>query len=106
MDVDEVRAGSRNLGRNPNQGGWTGEEEANLETTFCVVGRVDRSGPTAHVEMASPPSSSQCSDVTDFSTSEESDSGVRPSLGSFPMSDSSSARGSPMDLDVGVTLAV
>ena len=54
-----------------------------LNTVVCVVGRirdrghwtfVDRSGPTAHVKMASPPSSSQCSDVTGFSTSNESDS--------------------------------
>ena len=54
---------------------------ADLKTILCVVGRVfdrgrwtfvDRSGPTAHVEMASPPASSQRSDVTDFSTSDES----------------------------------
>ncbi|KAF9645546.1 hypothetical protein BDM02DRAFT_3203518 [Thelephora ganbajun] len=81
-----------------------------LKTVICVVGRVrdrghwtfiDRSGPTAHVEMASPPSSSQCSDVTDFSTSDESDSDSRSSSEGSLMSDLSSTKlnGSPMNLD-------
>jgi hypothetical protein len=81
-----------------------------LNTVVCVVGRVrdrggwtfiDRSGPTVRVEMAGPPSSSQCSDVTDFSTSEESesDSDSGSSSEGSPTSDSSVANGIPMDLD-------
>ena len=79
-----------------------------LKAIACVVGRVydrgrwsfiDRSGPTAHVEMASPPSSSQCSDVTDFSTSDDSDS----ALDSSQTSSSPSSKGSPMDVDVSST---
>ena len=78
-----------------------------LNTIVCVVGRVrdrghwtfvDRSGPTAHVKMASPPPSSQGSDGTDFSTSDESDPG--PSSERSSMSDSPPAGGrdSPMNL--------
>ena len=76
-----------------------------LNAIACVVGRVydrgrwtfiDRSGPTARVEMASPPSSSECSDVTDFSTSDED-----PDEES--VSGSSSTKGSPMDLDASST---
>ena len=79
-----------------------------LKAIACVVGRVydrgrwsfiDRSGPTAHVEMASPPSSSQCSNVTDFSTSDDSDS----ALDSSQTSSSPSSKGSPMDVDVSST---
>lgn len=80
-----------------------------LKTITCVVGRVhdrgrwvfiDRSGPTAGVEMASPPSSSQSSDVTDFSTSDELDSDSASSLGDSSMSVSSSAVSSgAMNLD-------
>jgi hypothetical protein len=81
-----------------------------LKTIACVVGRVrdrgrwtfvDRSGPTAHAKMASPPSSLQCSDVTGFSTSDESDSGPRSLSEGLLMSGSSpvDANGSPMDLD-------
>ncbi|KAF9782695.1 hypothetical protein BJ322DRAFT_1110578 [Thelephora terrestris] len=81
-----------------------------LKTIACVVGRVrdqgrwtfvDRSGPTAHAKMASPPSSSQCSDVTGFSTSDESDSGPGSLSGGSLVSGSSpaDANGSPMDLD-------
>lgn len=75
-----------------------------LKTIVCVVGRVrdrgrwsfiDRSGPAAHVEMASPPPSSQCSDVTDLSTSD----GPESSLESSTASDSSSTDGSMMDID-------
>lgn len=82
-----------------------------LNTITCVVSRVhdrgrwtfvDRSGPTAHIKMASPPSSSQCSDVTDFSTSDESDSDFSPSFegSSTPETSSADLNGSPMDLDV------
>ena len=84
-----------------------------LKMIICVVGRVhdqghwtfiDRSGPTAHVEMASLSSSSQCSDVTDFSTSDESDSGSGSSSESSPALGSSSLNdGSPMDLDTSGT---
>ena len=82
-----------------------------LNTIVCVVGRVrdrghwtfvDRSGPTAHVKMASPPPSSQGSDCTDFSTSDESETGSgSPSNSDSPMSDSSPSgiNDSPMDLD-------
>jgi hypothetical protein len=81
-----------------------------LKTIACVVGRVhdrgrwtfvDRSGSTAHAKMASPPSSSQCSDVTDFSTSDESDSSPGSLSEGSLMSGSSpaDANGSPMDLD-------
>ncbi|KAF9784483.1 hypothetical protein BJ322DRAFT_849234 [Thelephora terrestris] len=80
-----------------------------LKTIACVVGRVrdrgcwafvDRSGPTAHAKMASPPSS-QCSDVTGFSTSDESDSSPGSlSEGSLTSGSSpANANGSPMDLD-------
>lgn len=80
-----------------------------LKMVVYVVGRVhnrrrwtfiDRSGPTVHVEMASPPLS-QCSDITDFSMSEESKSDSNPgsSLESSPMTNSSAANGIPMDLD-------
>ena len=84
-----------------------------LTTISCVVGRVfdrekwtfiDRSRPTAHVEMASPPSSSQSSDVTDFSTSDESDPEHVSSPEELPMDlDSSPADGTPMDLDMAST---
>jgi len=83
-----------------------------LRTIVCVIGRVhdrghwmfvDRSGPTVHVEMATQPSSSQCSDVTDFSTSDESDPGSGPSSESSSVSGSSSNNGSPMDLDASST---
>ena len=83
-----------------------------LGAIACVVGQVydrgrwtfvDRSGPTAHVEMASPSSSSECSDVTDFSTSDESDSGSESSSESSPRSNFSPANGSPMDLDASST---
>jgi len=79
-----------------------------LNTIVCVVGRVydrgrwsfiDRSGPTAHAEMATPSLSSQSSDVTDFSTSDESDSERVSSPETSLMSISSSAGGSPMALD-------
>jgi len=79
-----------------------------LNTIVCVVGRVcdrgrwsfiDRSGPTAHVEMATPSSSSQSSDVTDFSTSDESDSELAASPETSLMSVSSSNGNSPMNLD-------
>ena len=72
-----------------------------LSTIACVVGRVfdrghwsfiDRSGPTAHVEMASPASSSACSDVTEFSTSDESSPEPASSSGN-------SRTGVRMDLD-------
>jgi hypothetical protein len=61
---------------------------------------IDRSGPTVRVEMAGPPSS-QCSDVTDFSTSEESESESDSGSSSegSPTSDSTVANGIPMDLD-------
>ena len=71
-----------------------------LNTVACVVGRVfdrghwsfiDRSGSMAHIEMASPASSSACSDVTGFSTSNETD----PELES---SSECSQMGVPMDL--------
>jgi len=80
---------------------------ADLKTIVCVVGHIhdqghwtfiDRSGPTAHVEMASPPLSSQSSDITDFSTSDESDSDSSSSLEVSPMFISSSTNGSLMDL--------
>jgi hypothetical protein len=79
-----------------------------LKTIACVVGRVydrgrwtfiDRSRPTAGVEMASPPSSSQSSDVTNFLTSDESDSDSASSSEVFSMLVSPSASGSPMVLD-------
>lgn len=79
-----------------------------LKTVVCVVGRVfdrgrwtfiDRSGPTAHIEMATPSSSSQASDVTDFSTSDESDSESASLSETSSMSVSSSSNGSPMNLD-------
>ena len=75
-----------------------------LKAIACVVGRVydqgcwsfiDRSGPMAHIEMASPPSLSQCSDVTNFLTSDNSDS----ALDSSQTSSSPSSKGSPMDVD-------
>jgi hypothetical protein len=78
-----------------------------LKTISCVVGRVydrghwtfiDRSGPTAHIEMANPSSSSQSSDITDFSTSDESDSEPVFSLETSPMLVSSPANGTPMDV--------
>ena len=82
---------------------------ADLMTISCVVGRVfdqgqwtfvDRSGPTAHVEMASPPSSSQSSDVTDFLTSDESDPKQLSSPEESQMdSVSSPADSTLMDLD-------
>ena len=81
-----------------------------LKAVSCVVGRVfdrerwtfiDRSGPTADAKMASPPSSSECSDVTDFSTSDESDSDPGADLDDALSLDVSSVdlNGSPMDLD-------
>ena len=54
-----------------------------LNTIVCIVGRVwyqgcwtfvDRSRPTAHVKITSPPLP-QCSNMTDFSTFNESESG-------------------------------
>ena len=88
-----------------------------LNTIVCVVGRIhdrghwtfiDRSGPTAHVEMVSLPSSSQSSDITDFSTSDESDSDEdgelafdeddKSEFSSMLVSSSASVGGSPMDL--------
>ena len=83
-----------------------------LTTISCVVGRVfdrgqwsfvDRSGSTAHVEMASPPSSSQGSDVTDVSTSDESDSELVSSSEKSLMSVSSTADDVAMDLDASPT---
>ena len=83
-----------------------------LTTISCVVGRVfdrgqwsfiDRSGSTAHVEMASPHSSSQASDVTDFSTSDESDSELVSSSEESLMSVSSTADSVVMDLDTSTT---
>jgi len=81
---------------------------ADLKTIVCVVGRIhdrghwtfiDRSGPTAHIEMASPPSSSRSSDITDFSTSDESESNSSSSSEVSSMLVSSLAgNGSPMDL--------
>jgi len=80
-----------------------------LKAIACVVGRVhdrgrwtfvDRSGPTAHVEMASPPSSSEGSDVTDFSTSDESESGLGSASESSPGQGFSPTNGSSMDMDV------
>ena len=73
-----------------------------LKTIICIIGRVfdwgcwtfiNRSGPTAHIKMATPSSSSQSSDVTNFLTTDESDSELA----------SSSANGSPMDLDISST---
>ena len=83
-----------------------------LTTISCVIGRVfnrgqwshiDRSGSTAHVEMASPPSLSQGSDVTDFSTSDESESKLVSSSEKSPMSVSLMADGVTMDLDTSLT---
>ena len=51
---------------------------------------VDRSGPTAHVKMASPSPSSQCSDVTDFSMSDELDLDSESSPECSPILDSDS----------------
>ena len=87
-----------------------------LNTIVCVVGRVrdrghwtfvDRSGPTAHVKIASPPSS-QCSDITDFSTSDESESGFGDPESSSGGSLSSNRPandlgGAPMDVDTSST---
>ena len=81
---------------------------ADLNSIICVIGRVydrgrwtfiDRSGPTANIRMASPPSSSQCSNITNFSTSDKSESELGSASGSSPMLWSSSTSGSPMDLD-------
>ena len=83
-----------------------------LNTIVCIVGRVrdrgrwifvDRSGPTVHVKMASPPSS-QCSDVTDFSTTDESESGSGDpeslSGGSLSLNHpANDLGGAPMDVD-------
>jgi len=82
-----------------------------LKAIACVVGRVydrgcwtfiDRSGSMVHIEMAGPPSSSQGSNVTNFSISDKleivSGSALDSSPGPGPVF--SPTNGSPMDLDV------
>ena len=79
-----------------------------LTTISCIIGRVfdqgqwtfvNRSGSMVHVRMASPPSSSQSSDITDFSMSNESDSELVSSSEESPMSVTSLADSTPMNLD-------
>ena len=83
-----------------------------LTTISCVIGRVfdrgwrsfiDRSRSTAHVKMASLPSSSQGSDVTDFSTSNKLDLELVSLLEKSLMSVSSTTDGAAMDLDTSPT---
>lgn len=83
-----------------------------LNTIICIIGRVydqgcwslvNKSKPTAYVEMVTPSLSSQSPDVTNFSTSNELDSELVSSSETLLMLISSSNNSSLIILDTSST---